>query len=329
MDADIIRFLLCLLEEGDEPAAEQEVRARLRGLGTMRLAMLEALERMAGSPRCESHLIDEVMNTLDEGLFEALVGLCFNEIASFVHGCQNYLRQRREIEGAASPAAGTTDAGTRNSSKAPGGRTGGADGGGSRSASIMSTAGMAAAAGVGGVGGCSRRKECEGRFTEQKLEIAMDVARTCMSMFAHLAARGHGRRALHAGVLAHVNRHLHMANACLGYRFSLLPEWRAPLVRGGCLKLLVSAIAHATGPEAPPQAEASRVLRSAVGALRYITKLEGAGRLLVEVGGLPQLLRLSRSEHDDIRRDASQALKHIGHKSRDREKKSEAAEFPE
>lgn len=36
--------------------------------------------------------------------------------------------------------------------------------------------------------------------------MAMDVARTCMSMFAHLAARGHGRRALHAGVLAHVNR---------------------------------------------------------------------------------------------------------------------------
>ena len=26
MDADIVRFLLCLLEEGDEPATEQEVR---------------------------------------------------------------------------------------------------------------------------------------------------------------------------------------------------------------------------------------------------------------------------------------------------------------
>ena len=36
--------------------------------------------------------------------------------------------------------------------------------------------------------------------------MAMDVARTCLSMFAHLAARGHRRRALHAGVLAHVNR---------------------------------------------------------------------------------------------------------------------------
>lgn len=29
-----------------------------------RLAMLEALERMAGSPRCEGHLIDEVRRTL-------------------------------------------------------------------------------------------------------------------------------------------------------------------------------------------------------------------------------------------------------------------------
>lgn len=62
---------------------------------------------------------------------------------------------------------------------------------------------VSTAAGVGG----NRRKEAEGRFTEEKLEIAMDVARTCMSMFTHLAARGHGRRALHAGVLAHVNRY--------------------------------------------------------------------------------------------------------------------------
>ena len=48
-------------------------------------------------------------------------------------------------------------------------------------------------------------------------------------------------------------------------------------MRGGCLELLVSAIAHATGPEAPPQVEACRVLGSAVAALRHITKLEGAG----------------------------------------------------
>ena len=34
----------------------------------------------------------------------------------------------------------------------------------------------------------------------------MDVARTCMSMFAGLAVRGHCQRALHAGVLAYVNR---------------------------------------------------------------------------------------------------------------------------
>lgn len=30
MDADIVRFLLCLLEEGDEPADEQEVRFWVR-----------------------------------------------------------------------------------------------------------------------------------------------------------------------------------------------------------------------------------------------------------------------------------------------------------
>ena len=39
----------------------------------------------------------------------------------------------------------------------------------------------------------------------------------------------------------------------------------------------------------------------------------------MEAGGLPQLLRLSRSEVDNVRRDASQALKHIGHsRGRDR-----------
>lgn len=52
-----------------------------------------------------------------KGLFEALVGLCFNEIASFVHGCQNYLRQRREIEGLGSPTPGTTDHATSSSSR--------------------------------------------------------------------------------------------------------------------------------------------------------------------------------------------------------------------
>ncbi len=165
-------------------------------------------------------------------------------------------------------------------------------------------------------------------------------------------------------------------------------------MRGGCLELLVGAIAHATGPESPPQAEACSILGSAVATLRQITKLEGSGcativspemcapehlarirrqpiriflefrvhrvgprrdersilcfhphsfgekwslpplnivpdndapafrtqqrRVLVDAGGLPQLLRLSRHEQDNIRRDASQALKNIGHKGRDR-----------
>ncbi|CAM9513859.1 unnamed protein product, partial [Ectocarpus sp. 12 AP-2014] len=364
-----------------------------------RLAMLKALERMAGSPRCEKRLIDE-------GLFEALVGLCFNEVASFVHGCQNYLRQRREIEGvfssAATPPSAAAAAGAATSSS----RTKG--GGGARCESIVSTGGMSAGAGAGG-----RRKEAEGRFTEEKLEVAMDVARTCMAMFAHLTARGHGRRALHAGVLAYINSEPigagddpHMTGSlsqlvldlsavamegeenrlsfvgqgpldaimrCLRggraaqqqcaldalttvcllsemkplvfcrevlgevlmlaavqehvqpaafvlHQFSLLSEWRSPLVRGGCVDLLVAAIAHATGPEAPPQEEACPIVESAVAAIRQITKLEGAGRVLVDAGGLPQLLRLSRSERENIRRDACQALKHIGHKGRDRER---------
>ncbi|CAM9782601.1 unnamed protein product, partial [Hapterophycus canaliculatus] len=118
-------------------------------------------------------------------------------------------------------------------------------------------------------------------------------------------------------MLAAVQEHVESAAFVL-HQFALLPEWRSPLVRGGCLTLLVSAIARAVGPEAPPQAEALSILGSAVAALRQITKLEGAGRALVEAGGLPQLLRLSRSERDNIRRDACQALKHIGHKGRDR-----------
>ena len=48
-------------------------------------------------------------------------------------------------------------------------------------------------------------------------------------------------------------------------------------MRGGCLELLVSAIVHATGPEAPPQEEVCSILGSAVAALRQITKLEGSG----------------------------------------------------
>ncbi|CAM9896013.1 unnamed protein product [Ectocarpus sp. 4 AP-2014] len=372
--------------------------------------MLKALERMAGSPRCEKRLIDE-------GLFEALVGLCFNEVASFVHGCQNYLRQRREIEGvfssAATPPSAAAAAGAATSSS----RTKG--GGGARCESIVSTGGMSVGAGAGGW-----RKEAEGRFTEDKLEVAMDVARTCMAMFAHLTARGHGRRALYAGVLAHINsvpigagddphmtgslsqlvldlsavamegeenrlsfvgqgpldaimrclrggraaqqqgalnalttvcllsemKPLVFCREVLGevlmlaavqehvqpaafvlHQFSLLSEWRSPLVRGGCVDLLVAAIAHATGLEAPPQEEARPILESAVAAIRQITKLEDAGRVLVDAGGLPQLLRLSRSERENIRRDARQALKHIGHRGRDRERdhKSESQETVE
>lgn len=48
-------------------------------------------------------------------------------------------------------------------------------------------------------------------------------------------------------------------------------------MKGGCLSLLVSAIAHAVGPEAPPLAEVLSILGSAVATLRQITKLEGAG----------------------------------------------------
>jgi len=68
-----------------------------------------------------------------QDLFEALVGLCFNEIASFVHGCQNYLRQRREIEGASagggppappSPTGGSASKSTKDSRSAAAGGAG-------------------------------------------------------------------------------------------------------------------------------------------------------------------------------------------------------------
>lgn len=48
-------------------------------------------------------------------------------------------------------------------------------------------------------------------------------------------------------------------------------------MRGGCLELLVTAIAHATGPEAAPTADASSVLLPAVATIREITTLEGTG----------------------------------------------------
>lgn len=49
----------------------------------------------------------------------------------------------------------------------------------------------------------------------------------------------------------------------------------------------------------------------------------------MDAGGLPLLLRLSRSELRSVRRDASQALKHIGHKSRERDRDREAKEMAE
>eukprot|EP00904_Undaria_pinnatifida_P008605 jgi/Undpi1/4875/HiC_scaffold_19.g08228.m1 len=457
MDADIVRFLLCLLEEGEEPVTQQEEMlciayftkvssdeetcSELADLGLSgylirvlperrlslqnRLAMLQALERMTNSQRCEKRIVDE-------GLFEALVSLCFNEVAAFAHGCQNYLRQRQEIEGF--PTQGTTSSkpkhtsGTSGASAEGGGGGGGGGGsphatrhprredgggragggGGLLSSSAETSRGMSAAAGAGG-----RRRKEEGNFSEEKLEVAMDVARTCLSVFAHLAARGHGRRALHAGVLAHINsvpigtgddphmtgslsqlvlelskiandnegdrlsfvaqgpldailrclkggraqqqqcaldalttvclltelkplvfseevlsevlmlaavqEHVQSA-ACVLYQFSLLPEWRGPLVRDGCLEVLVSAIAHSMGPEAPSVEDALLLIGPAVAAIRQITKLDSAGRVLVEAGGLPQLLRLSRSDSESIRHDASQALKHIGHRGRDKDR---------
>lgn len=66
-------------------------------------------------------------------------------------------------------------------------------------------------------------------------------------------------------------------------KFSLLQEWRLPLVRGGCLELLTSAIAHATGPEALSTADALLLLEPAVAAIRHITELDGAGYVRVSL----------------------------------------------
>lgn len=41
-----------------------------------------------------------------QGLSNALIGLCFSEIAPFVQGCEHYLRQRREMAGAFSGEPG-------------------------------------------------------------------------------------------------------------------------------------------------------------------------------------------------------------------------------
>lgn len=54
------------------------------------------------------------------------------------------------------------------------------------------------------------------------------------------------------------------------------------------------------------------------------TTLQNGRRVLVEVGGLPHLRRLSRSDHEDIRRNASYALREIGHKNRSKKSAVEA-----
>lgn len=52
-------------------------------------------------------------------------------------------------------------------------------------------------------------------------------------------------------------------------------------MKGGCLALLVNAIAHATGPEGPPMPKAIPFLASAVAAIRQILKRDGAGYVCV------------------------------------------------
>lgn len=89
-----------------------------------------------------------------QGLIEALVGLCFNEIASFVHGCQHYLRQRQEMEGGSISLADNVAAAAMTRS-----------GGNGRSASVVSVGGASVASGGGG----RRRRDADPRFTEVRI----------------------------------------------------------------------------------------------------------------------------------------------------------------
>lgn len=98
---------------------------------------------------------------------EALVGLCFNEVASYVHGCENYLRQRQEMEGA--PILPVDNAAAAAMTRA---------GGNGRSASVVSVGGMS----VVSAGGGRRRRDADPRFTEVR-NFSGILSAACLHFF--------------------------------------------------------------------------------------------------------------------------------------------------
>lgn len=124
----------------------------------------------------------ESHTTKHQGLIETLVSLCFNEIASFVHGCQHYLRQRQEIEGASVMGSNNASAagqlphviggGGDGHTRLQSGVGGGSRAGAGRSASMMSVGDVSVALGIGG----RRRREADPRFTEVKICLVLFCA---------------------------------------------------------------------------------------------------------------------------------------------------------
>ncbi|CAM9825068.1 unnamed protein product, partial [Choristocarpus tenellus] len=137
-----------------------------------------------------------------QGLFQAMISLVFNEIAAYATSCRHYLHHHRQDAPAATttPTAATT-ANPGQSSTSTGGprgfRHGGGIGGGHR-------AGPSVNININTDSTDRRARNSKPDYTEVRLEVAMDIARTCLAMFSHLAHRGHCEAVLHSGVLAHL-----------------------------------------------------------------------------------------------------------------------------
>ncbi|CAM9460562.1 unnamed protein product [Chrysoparadoxa australica] len=131
--------------------------------------ILRALERMA--------MVKETrLKLLQADLLPSAISIVFNEIAMLVSRCHHHLGSSLSVV---------------------------SRGGGSLSSASL---GGSASLGSSKASWCSARSNGPSlAYSQESLDTAMNMARTALSMFVHIAKEGHCEDLLHAGVLAHVN----------------------------------------------------------------------------------------------------------------------------